>query len=333
MSNKNIKLATENVTKFDGTVDFETWYRKFVASMDAWNIDDKDRYMALVLVLDQDVLTRIMAECREAGTLPEERTDKWFVAELRKRFAYEKTILKRFLDFLERKKQKEETLEGYLVVKRQLYLSWLELWKADKVAQSDNGSLFLEAAIEGLPKALHATVKLKHPPDSRKFDDLLRSARDLQGLEASRMEGRSEPPKLSSPSGTSKRKTVSPPSKDSECYHCGEKGHHKWQCPKLRDEKKRSATSRKYNKDVSAVHGATGTRRYVVLELDSNGRSSTVRALVDTGASMTVIARSVAEKISTQKQWLKFADGPVQAANGTAMEVLGKLQVTGGGRI
>ena len=181
---KNIKFATENLDKFDHRVkDFDNWYRKFVASSDAWNLKKEDRYQALVLVLDQDVLTRIMSECREAEALPDPRTEEWLVSELRERFTYDKTPLRRLEEFLERKKQKDESLEGYLIVKRQLYMNWLELWTKDKANATENGAMFLEAAIEGLPKDLHATMKLKHPAEGRRFDDVLKSARDLQGSE------------------------------------------------------------------------------------------------------------------------------------------------------
>ena len=50
---KNIKFATENLKKFDYTVkDFENWYNEFVSSADAWLLDGKERYQALLRVLD-----------------------------------------------------------------------------------------------------------------------------------------------------------------------------------------------------------------------------------------------------------------------------------------
>jgi predicted aspartyl protease len=329
--NDDIKLATGNLTKFDGKGDFEVWYRKFVASADAWNVKDGNRYKALVLVLDQDVLTRIMAECREAGTLPDDRTEAWLAAELRKRFAYEKTILKRFQEFLERKIQKGETLEGYLVVKRQLYLNCMELWKVDKSAVTDNGSLFLEAAIEGLPKALQATVKLKHPPEGRKFEELLKSARDLQGSEGLRAEGRAEPSKPSAPP-TSPSKSTASPRKQPRCFECGEKGHFKWQCPKLKEEMKRGDSKEKSRSQgakegaKTVLEDATGVH-FMALELGSGGRSLAVKALVDTGAQTTVIARRIAEKLSKSGDWQEQARA-LRTANGTPLKVLGKLPVT-----
>jgi len=57
----NVKLAVKNIDKFNGTVEFEDWYRDFDATADAMNLEEQEKYQALVLVLDKDVLTRIMA--------------------------------------------------------------------------------------------------------------------------------------------------------------------------------------------------------------------------------------------------------------------------------
>ena len=120
----NLKLATKNVQKFIGTNDFEDGYRDFVATADAWGLEDTERYKALLLVLDQSILTRVMAESKEAATLPKEKKDRtldWLVGELRKRYAYDKTVLSRLNDFLDRKKKGDETLiEGYIVTKAAL---------------------------------------------------------------------------------------------------------------------------------------------------------------------------------------------------------------------
>jgi hypothetical protein len=135
---KNIKYATESLKKFDYTVkDFENWYNEFVSSADAWVLDGKDRYQALLRVLDPSIMTRVMRECRDSGSLPkraEEMTEKWLVEELRKRFAYNDTVYKRLMVFLDRKKRKEETLEGYLIEKRELFMKYVEMSKKDAEA-------------------------------------------------------------------------------------------------------------------------------------------------------------------------------------------------------
>jgi len=100
-----VKLAVKNIDKFDGSKDFDDWYRDFEATVDALFVEGADRYTALVLVLHQDVVTRIMAECKDAKTLPakkEERTVEWLVAELRNRYAFDKTVLKRLHELQER---------------------------------------------------------------------------------------------------------------------------------------------------------------------------------------------------------------------------------------
>src|SRR5688572_6683666 len=72
--------------------------------------------------------------------------------------------------------------------------------------------MFLEAAIDGLPRALHATMKLKHPAEGRRYEDLLKSARDPQGREAGRAEGRLAPPRA---------RRVGAPSSPSKAATCG----------------------------------------------------------------------------------------------------------------
>src|SRR5271165_1146322 len=148
-----------------------------------------------------------MAECKDAKTLPlkkEERTVQWLAEELRKRYAYDKTVLKRLQEALQRRKEREETLEGYLVAKRQLYLQWAELMrnvKNPEACWADSSRLFWEMAIEGLPKSVQPTIKTLHPADvaeSRKFDELVKTARSLQGSEPKPMTS-SEPKPSSSP--------------------------------------------------------------------------------------------------------------------------------------
>lgn len=121
-----VKLAVKNVERFDGSQDFDAWFRDFIAMLDAFVVEDADRYEALVLVLDSGILTRVMAECKEAKALPkvkEERTVGWLEGELRKRYAFDKTVLKRLQEVMQRRHEREETLEGYVVAKRQLFLN------------------------------------------------------------------------------------------------------------------------------------------------------------------------------------------------------------------
>src|SRR5688572_13773398 len=142
---KNVKFATESLKKFDYSVkDFENWYNEFVSSAAAWLLDNKERYQALLRVLDSSIMTRVMRECRESGSLPkknEDMTEKWLVDELRKRFAYNDTVYKRLSVFLDRKKRKEETLEGYLIEKRELFMKYVEMSKADADALTENGQM------------------------------------------------------------------------------------------------------------------------------------------------------------------------------------------------
>src|SRR4051812_10367195 len=124
---KNIKYVIEDVEKFTyATKDFGDWYSKFTASADAAMLEAKDRYLALQRVLDVDIRTRIMTECRESNTLPKEMTEVWLVEELRKRFSFDDTVFKRLVRCLERKKEKDETLEGYLIEKRDLFMKYVE---------------------------------------------------------------------------------------------------------------------------------------------------------------------------------------------------------------
>jgi len=45
-----IKLIVKNIDTFNGSADFEDWYRGYEATMDAFMIEGADRYTALVLV-------------------------------------------------------------------------------------------------------------------------------------------------------------------------------------------------------------------------------------------------------------------------------------------
>lgn len=50
-----VKLAVKNVERFDGSQDFDAWFRDFIAMLDAFVVEDADRYEALVLVLDSGI--------------------------------------------------------------------------------------------------------------------------------------------------------------------------------------------------------------------------------------------------------------------------------------
>jgi len=58
MSNlPRLKLAVKNIDKFDGSQDFDTWIRGFEAMLDAFVVENSDRYEALVMVLDPSVVS------------------------------------------------------------------------------------------------------------------------------------------------------------------------------------------------------------------------------------------------------------------------------------
>lgn len=323
MSYQEIKYATENIKKFSDVevMDFEEWYRELQASMDAWAINKDDRYKAVVLSLDSKVLTRIMSECRAADSLPKELNEAWLVGELRKRFAYHHTALKRLQEFLERKKQRDETLSGYMVIKRQLFMNWVQLWKEDKNNESENGSMFLEAVIDGFPKSIQATMKLKHPVQGRNFMEVQQSARDLQGSELGSQQS-AIASKQMSVVAPQKRKD----NKDAECFHCGEVGHMKWQCPKLKEEKSRYKSGMDSGKktNVSLTQESHGTRYFAKVGLHRAGKTTVVDALIDSGATSTVVSKEVALRISSSEEWGK-ALSHVSMMDGTIVKPAGRL--------
>lgn len=336
----NLKLATKNLSKFTGTNDFEDWYRDFLATADAWGLDDPTRYKALLLVLDQSILTRVMAEAKEADTLPKEvkdRTLAWLVGELRLRYAYDKTVLRRLQEFLDREKSADETLEGYIVTKRQLYLNFVELFRADKQSWTDGSRVFWEAAIQGLPGSIQPTIKTLHPADAaeRKFDQLLKTLRSLQGSE----------PKLSAPGAPSappspssaaapQSTNLSPEKQPGPCPRCGKPGHHRWNCPQRpsRDspDKDRSNPSQGQGgrKEVSSISSAAteADRRYVSVGVQSGGAPLQVDALVDTGADITVIRYETACLLDPEERWPKPHNLKVLGANGQQLRVVGEIR-------
>ncbi|HWV44813.1 MAG TPA: reverse transcriptase domain-containing protein, partial [Nitrospira sp.] len=326
----NIKFATENLTKFDYNVkDFEDWYSGFTASADAWALSGSERYLALLRVLAQEILTRVMRECREAKSLPrnsEDMTEEWLVGELRKRFSFNDTAHKRLQAFLARRKNKDETLEGYLIEKRELYLKYVELMKRDEHALTEDGQMFLEAAIKGLPKELHATIKLRHPKEGRKFVELVKSARDLQGSEiASQQQEKPQPQARKPQTGTNEPR---------RCYNCGEIGHLRPQCPKNKEVRRSERFKAKESggadkKPIAQVDPDDGLdtpiRVSVEMGVNSSGRVPVV-AYVDTGASSTVISAVLAERLCARKDWEESKIG-AKLADGRATEMLGWLRL------
>src|SRR5215207_3296007 len=106
------------------------------------------------------------------------------------------------------------------------------MMKRDEAALTEDGQMFLEAAIKGLPKELHATVKLRHPKEGRKFVELVKSARDLQGSEiVTQQQEKSQ---------QQARKSQASAAGEKRCYRCGEVGHLRPQCPKNKDDVRRS---------------------------------------------------------------------------------------------
>src|SRR3569623_486005 len=154
---KNIKYVIEDVEKFSyATKDFGDWYAKFTASADAAMLEPKDRYMALQRVLDVDIRTRIMTECREAKTLPsdpKDQTEAWLVGELRKRFSYDDTR-KHLAEVLSRLRDK-----GFQVKRKKCIFAVSELPFLGHVV--GNGKL-------GLDMEKVAAVKKLAPPRNGK---------------------------------------------------------------------------------------------------------------------------------------------------------------------
>jgi hypothetical protein len=338
----NLKLATKNLTKFTGTDDFEDWYRVFLATADAWGLEDAVRYKALLLVLDQSILTRVMAETKEAGTLPKEakdRTLEWLVAELRKRYAYDKTVLRRLHEFLDRKKKPEETLEGYIVTKRQLYLNFIDLFRADKQSWTDGARVFWEASIDGLPNHIQPAVKTLHPVDAaeRKFDELIKTLRSLQGSEPKlAAPGASSTP---SPPGTEIPQVNKPPQEKQlgSCPRCGLLGHHRWNCPQ-RPQRPAQGTQEKSSsqpsegqegrKEVSIISSAAplDNRCYVSVDVQHSGNPLGVGALVDSGADVSVIQYDTACLLHPEEHWASSKISQIFAANGRPLPVVGELK-------
>jgi len=250
MADKKIKLATHDIPKFTGSGDFEDWYRHFDAMMEAWSVKATDRYEALLLVLDADVLLRIIAENKEAKSLPEgdKKDVAWLASELRKRYAYDSTVLKRCSDFLARKKEREETLEGYAVAKRQLFVNWASLMKEDKAVWDDQGKFFWEALLEGLPKSLQPAVKSFNPVEGdRRFDELVKTLRRLQTGEPKPVAASEPKPSGASPKKSPQKTWTKPEEKKTdgvECFYCGKLGHVKLQCPLWKADKASVATER-----------------------------------------------------------------------------------------
>ncbi len=139
-------------------------------------------------------------------------------------------------------------------------------------------------------------VKTNNPTNGRLYAMVSKTAMDLQGARTTSLPLRED--RKQSEGKSSKER----PKKDTdvECFHCGEKGHIKWKCPKFKEERKRGdekAGAKGKGKDVGVLQEEVGKAIFVDVELGAM-RSVQVRAQVDTGASSTAIDRELAEELS-----------------------------------
>jgi hypothetical protein len=275
MASSLVKLVTAAIDKFDGTADFDKWIREFDAMLDALRVSESaDRYSALVLCLDQEVLTRVMSEVKEAGTLPkkqEEQDKEWLVGELVKRYSFDKTPLRRLLDAQDRECGRTETYESYALEKRRRYLAFAETMKADDAktpgkSLSDKSRLFVEMLYDGLPKHVQPAVRTLHPLEQTiNWDEFVKTLRSLQGRPRPSDDTTSLKPK--SPKKDDKKST---PKKDAStkqyppCAECGEYGHPTWRCPKKakraggrNTNSKLSGSNQEREKEIKVLRAAT----------------------------------------------------------------------------
>lgn len=314
--------------KFDGKSDIAEWLRKFRATLDAFGVEEPDRYRALVLALHEDVLTRVMSELAQLEKLIplKERTGSWLEKELTKRYTTVKTVRELLLEFLSRRMMAHESAEAYLHAKKQLFYEFAAAMKNDKFVWSENGSYFLEEAIEGLPKELQFHVKTSNPVEGRTFDNVCKDAKNVHGAQPPRIStSTEEKPGIPSPAVPDPTSRPTP-----VCDHCGKQGHAKWQCRRLKQEQARSGGqqgSERKTDDVSSVTTSTGHRPFIPLEVFSENKPLKLAAVVDTGASTTFIATRAAEKISDRQHWQSYNGLPPIAANSTTLKTSGRIQL------
>jgi len=320
-----------SVNKFQGKDDVSGWLDDFNAKADAFGVMGNDRYQAMLGSLDGDVISTVIGEARLLDNpIPKSESERagWLEKELRRRYSTLKSIGENVKDFWMRKMSKGESLEAYVAEKKRLFTKFVEAIKRDKGWLTFESQWFLEELVEGLPRDVRFVVKEHHPIETRVLEKVVATAKSkLSTLPAPEMRA-----EAARPARGERNVGQGSPKKQVKCFECGEKGHVKWQCPKLKEEKKRDSSGKGSSasraEGTSAVRGSAGRLRFVSLEMVSNERSSTVKALIDTGASTTVIARRAAEKISTSKGWQERVGGPLRTANGSPLKVLGVLPLT-----
>jgi transposase InsO family protein len=314
--------------KFDGKCDVIAWLRKFGATLDLNEVEDQStRYKTLISAVHEDVVLELFEQLKRSKEgLPsaKDRSFSWLEKALIRRFGVYKSTRDLLLEFSERKMLPNESVEEYVVEKRERFFSFVASLESDKHWKTEDSVYFLEDVIEGLPKKMQFQVKTNNPPEGRTCAGVLRTGTDLQGVQEKTPPAVREERYEKKTSDDKSKRFSKVGNAEVSCYHCGEKGHIKWQCPKLKDQKKRG--TKEVAKDVAVLQEDS---KAIFMEVEFRARGSAkVSAQVDTGASSTTIDRKLAEELSPKKEWLSVEEGSVKVADGRPARTIGRLQVS-----
>ncbi len=106
------------------------------------------------------------------------------------------------------------------------------------------------------------------------------------------------------------------------CYECGSPTHFKRDCPKLRKDDATAGSTAKSDRKVNASY-RQGSGLFVSASIDGQ----TANCLIDTGATLTVIASKLWEH-SSQKQAIAEFHKEILSASGNPLDIKGTTNVT-----
>ena len=110
------------------------------------------------------------------------------------------------------------------------------------------------------------------------------------------------------------------PKRKLTCWHCGETGHLRWDCPSRREGVQRKPSNNKSVEHTSAVA--------CTLTIQGHIEGFGVSMLVDTGSSVTPIHEAVWNKVKIKvKSSLSPCTVPVMAVNGEELKVAGEIDL------
>jgi len=318
-----IKFAAKSVVEFpEDKRKVNHWFKELEAAMDGVALNAENKRAVLTMKLGGKRLIRITNEAKRRGEFPDEneRDYVWLKKQTIKTFGEEKTLRIIMKEIVSRKLLRDESVEDYRAdIESLVDVLWETIFSDDFDTAEQKKKLINDVVIGGLPNDFRYEVKNCLPQEEdrtiEKIEKIALNCREMTPKKKS-TPFRTKEKRLEDRSPTQRREQRSPKRMGEEkttqgnekrCFYCKEKGHLRWECPKLQGGRKserleeketHQAEANKADEHLVELNATFSENNFTVplqyLDVTINGHLA--ECLVDSGSNVNIITRDLAEK-------------------------------------